>query len=553
EKTDELQRAADDENWREVARLGTRLYYAGALPDDKIHMIAYAYQGMEDYGRTVFWCDRALEAQRGAGDLLFMKASALNLDGRLGESMSLCDAALDLMRRNHKEDGEFYLPFLRLKAEVAFKLGLPDASEYNKAAYENEKTIKGRLDSYSGYLLASHLREIDRDELFERHIGYAKIIDGEHIKQFTSYSHKSGGKIRVGYISPDFRLHVMFHFILPFFAAHDSGRFEVYAYRVGDEKEDKITNIFKSMAAQWRDVSMMSYADAANVIHEDGIDILFDLAGHSARSGLPVLAYRPAPVQISGIGYMATTGLKAVDCFLTDSFVDPEGLNDDYFTERLIRVTSHFCYSGVTNVAPSGGAPMKKKGYVTFGVFNHMRKYIENDRLLAAWREIMTLVPGARLLLKCQVYFSLTTIDFAYDKLKSAGIDMERVTFEPATVEYMSRYNDVDIALDTYPYPGGGTTCDALYMGVPVISLYGERHSTRFGYSLLNNVGIGELAVKSYEDYVARAVMLAGDEELLVVLHKKFRRMFMESPVMDSGRYMKEVEALYEGLYRAVQ
>ena len=321
----------------------------------------------------------------------------------------------------------------------------------------------------------------------------------------------------------------------------------MYCYCLND-KQDEFTRAVQSQADVWRDVAEKSYEEIAQLIFQDEIDILYDLAGHSAYSGLPVLAWKPAPVQLSGLGYMDTTGLPTVDYFLADSWCAPAAV-EPCFTEKLLQLTSLFCYTGRLDVAEPKGAPCREKGYIVFGVFNHYRKF--TDEMLSAWRKILERVPQSRLLLKNQLFLDPEAVDIAYGRLQALGFDMDRVWFEAGSIAYMDRYLDVDIALDTYPYPGGGTTCDALYMGVPVISLYGTRHGTRFGYSLLMNVGLGELAVPDAESYIERAVALAQDKELLLALHQRLRPMLQQSPIMDGRGYTRAVEAAYEQMWAA--
>ena len=271
---------------------------------------------------------------------------------------------------------------------------------------------------------------------------------------------------------------------------------------------------------------------------------MVDLAGHSTNSGLPVFYDRVAKVQVSGLGWMESTGLDCTDYLITDKYIDPDLSN---ITEQPLYLTSQFCYTGRNDVQAAKGTPCKEKGYVTFGVFNHYHKW--TDEMLLAWKEILTQLPTARLLMKSQVMASKSAQKLALDRLKALGIDIGRIELEAATNTYMNRYLDVDIALDTFPYPGGGTTCDALYMGVPVVSLYGKRRGSRFGLSILNNVGLGELAVSDINDYIDRAVGLANDVELLDVLHKNLRKMMSESPIMDGKKYMSELEAAYIAIF----
>ena len=335
--------------------------------------------------------------------------------------------------------------------------------------------------------------------MYQKSLGYADLFPG--IQQFSHRNHRVKEKIRIGYVSGDFRQHVMQYFVWPFLAGFDRTQFEVYVYSLG--KSDQYSKFFQTLVTKWRDFSdhTRDMERIAREIHADEVDILFDLGGHTSDSGLAALAWKPAPVQISGLGYMATTGLPAVDYFVTDHFCDPEGSGSErVYVEKLLRLTSQFCYNGYPHLPASAGTPARTKGYVQFASFNQYLKL--HDAMLHAWRGIMERVPTARLLLKNSDYGRPGIAVLAHDRLKRLGFDMSRVQFEGASRDYMLRYLDVDIALDTFPWPGGGTTCDALYMGVPVVSYYTDRHSTRFTYSLLANMGLAELASDRLEDYI---------------------------------------------------
>ena len=338
----------------------------------------------------------------------------------------------------------------------------------------------------------------------------------------------------------------MQYFIWPFLAGFDRARFEVYVYSLG--KEDQYTAFFRTLVTAWRDLhpQQCDMEAIAREIYTDEVDILFDLAGHTANSGLAALAWKPAPVQISGLGYMATTGLPAVDYFVTDHFCDPVG-NERFYVEKLLCLTSQFCYNGYTHLPAAQGTPARRRGYVVFATFNQYVKL--QDTMLSAWREILERVPQSRLLLKNSSMGKSGCAMKLWERMRRLGFDMSRVMFEEATRDYMLRYLDVDIALDTFPWPGGGTTCDALYMGVPVVSYYTERHSTRFTYSLLANIGLAELASERMEDYVETAVALAGNLDLLDALHREMRDRMRASPVMDQEHYIREMEAAYQMIW----
>ena len=348
------------------------------------------------------------------------------------------------------------------------------------------------------------------------------------------YAHK---KIRIGCMSADFFHHAAVSWNWALLTKLDASRFEIYCYSSA-EKSDEVTKYLRETVAIWRDISKLTDAQAAELIRNDEIDILFDFSGHTANNRLRVAAYRPASVQISGIGYMNSTGLDAMDYFLSDEICAGD-LN--YFTEKVIRLPhSHICYETATRLKPAAEPPCLKNNFVTFGSFNQYSKV--TDSILRAWKKILDAVPASRLILKTFIF------DTDGKRLERFGIDVARVEMRGFTANHCREYDDVDIALDTFPYTGGVTTCEALYMGVPVVSLYGDRHGTRFGLSILTNVGLEELAVDSFDEYVKRAVALAGDWELLTILRKNLRGMMRRSPLMNSTNYVRVAEKMFADL-----
>ncbi|WP_288908052.1 glycosyl transferase family 41 [uncultured Selenomonas sp.] len=454
---------------------------------------------------------------------------------RMGDLPRAMREAEDYLAAGYREMRREYM---RLRAAVAYRIGDPQAAEFYDDAYGEEPADAGL---YSSFLLAQNAREADEGELFAAHCGYAALF--ADVPQYTfpvPYRHE---KIRVGYISPDFRRNVMQNFIQPLLTAYDRTQFEVYVYSTAAEPDD-VTAALRPYADVWRDVGEASPGETAARIRTDEIDVLIDLAGHAAGGALPVLARRPAPVQMLGLGYTATSGLRAVDAFLTDAVCDPPGAGHErYFTEELVRLPSQFCYVPSAHLPASRGTPARRRGYILFGVFNQYRKF--TDEMLSVWREILERVPASRLLLKSQVFFAGEMRAAAEERLRRIGFDLGRVLLEPADTGYMRRYLDVDIALDTFPWPGGGTTCDALYMGVPVVTRCAARRSTRFGCALLSHIGLAELVAETPGDYIARAAALAGDLDTLDALHRGLRGITERSPVMDQEGYMRALEDAY--------
>ena len=538
----ELDRADAAGDWAVAARKGTWLAWAMDGHERVPFWTAAAYYFLKVPSRSIYWGEKAARQDARDERSLYPRVWGLDRSGRRMEAVELCNWAL---RYKDEMRDELRRTLLSQRAHMAYLSGAQEMSRYFWEAYEDEKAGKSRLGNFHSWLLTYNCQEVDRAVLLEKHRSYEKLF--RDVRPYRHSGKPRHEKIRVGYVSPDFRKHVMYEFVRPFFQCYDRDNFEVYAYSLTREP-DECTDQLKQLADGWREADPYAPEQTAKQIWEDEIDILFDLAGHTSDTGLPAFAWKPAPVQISGIGYMTTTGLPAVDYFLTDGFVDPPGEHEEDFVEQLLRVRSQFCYRSLTENLPEPRmAPSRERGWILFGAFNAYHKL--TDEMLLAWNRILEGVPKSKILLKCQVFFAPGMKLAAYERLQRLGFDMDRVILEPATKEYMERYLDVDIALDTYPYPGGGTTCDALYMGVPVITRYSDRHSTRFGYSILQNIGIGELAAGSVEEYIEKAVAVARDRELLEYLHQSLRRMMEKSPVMDMKGYMKEIEERYREIW----
>ncbi len=367
-------------------------------------------------------------------------------------------------------------------------------------------------------------------------------------KELPVEHRKDVHKIHIAYISPDFRHHVMYNFYYALLEQHNREKFYVTCVYLKD-KEDEYSKQVRSWADRFVKLPKKAYNDLAGRLRAMNIDIAVDLAGHTGGSGLYALAYRVAPVQISGLGWMESTGMKEVDYLITDRYMDEPG--QSYITEKPMYLNSCFCFTPGKNkqdLPVSTGAPCREKGYMTFGSFNRLIKI--RDEMLIAWREIVMRVPNSKLLLKSMSFDHESTRQYTLDRMEKLGLDRERIILEGPSKDYMKRYLDVDIALDTYPYCGGGTTCDALYMGVPVVSLYGKRRSSNFGRSILSAAGLGELAVNNADEYVNLAVSLANDWDTLDMLHKNLRSMLEKSDLMNGEKYTRELEAQYEEIYR---
>ncbi len=428
--------------------------------------------------------------------------------------------------------------------ELSAKLNPEDMKDPNLRVYCD----RIKREDYSNFLFSLHNVNVSREKLFEEICGFNELY--EHVEKFKHdpATHPRHKKLRIGYISPDIRRHVVAFFSYAFYKCYDKSRFEVYIY--AKNKEDNIAQEFKKGVDGFRNILFDDPKVAAQKIIDDEIDILVDLSGHTANNVMNVVAHKPAPVIISAIGWFNTTGVKAIDYFMVDKYTDPVGLNENFFTEKMLRLQhSHFCYMWHDDPTVVNPAPCVKNGYITFISFNNFTKV--TDEALRVWAKIVNAVPGSKLYLKGKAFRDKYGTDAALKRIQEAGLSLDRLIYEPDEQKYLQKYTRADIALDTFPYPGGGTTCDALYMGLPVITLVQDRHNSRFGYSLLVNVGLEELCTFSEEEYIQKAVELANDWDRVRDYHLTIRRKMEESPVMNDAIYMGEVEAAYEKIFNA--
>lgn len=356
-------------------------------------------------------------------------------------------------------------------------------------------------------------------------------------------------RLRIGYVSPDFRRHVVSTFMLPIIARHDRERFEVYCYFVF-EKADGVTDGFIELADRWRHCRG-SPQEIFERIRADRIDILVDLAGHSRQGALEVFALRPAPVQVSYLGYPNTTGLRAIDYRITDAKADPPGATDAHHVEKLVRLPRTFvCFRPgpgmqVSPLPALQGAPF------TFGSFNNILKV--SPPFIRAAARVLKAVPGSRLLLKDKRLASQSTQRDYEAAFARSGIEPSRLLlrgWEPTAESHLKTYDAVDVALDTFPYNGTTTTCEALWMGVPVVSLRGDRHAGRVGASLLESVGLTEFLAQTEDEYVSIASSIASDLERLAKLRAGVRARMQASPLMDEHGFVRELEQCYLDMWK---
>jgi len=353
---------------------------------------------------------------------------------------------------------------------------------------------------------------------------------------------EAGRRLRVGLVSADLRSHPVGYFAQAVLA--ELGReadLVVYATHAAD---DDVSTAIRSHCQHWHAVSSLSDEALAQQIHADAIDVLIDLAGHTAHNRLPVFAWKPAPVCLSWLGYCASTGLSAIDGFVGDPWITPPGA-EAQFLEPVLRLPETFlCFTPPGLDIAVGPLPALTQGHITFGCFNKPLKI--NAAVVALWARVLLAVPGSRLLLKGGAQAAMR------ERFARHGIAAERLLLEGASprAEYLAAYNRVDIALDPFPYPGGTTSAEGLWMGVPVLSLRGATALSRQGESLLQNLGLPDWVAANEDDYLARAVTHASDLRALAALRAGLRERLLQSPLCDAHRFAGHFEALLRQAWR---
>jgi protein O-GlcNAc transferase len=393
-------------------------------------------------------------------------------------------------------------------------------------------------DAYSPEQIA------DEHRAFGRRFGLAK-------PQALRRTASPDGRIRIGYLSPDFRQHSVAFFIWPVLQQHDRERFEVTCYS-DVMAADAVTELLMHRPERWRVTAGMSDDELAAIIERDQIDIFVELAGHTGGNRLPLLARRRvAPVQVTYLGYPNTTGLSGIDYRITDAIADPPGMSESQYTEQLVRLPDSFftqlTIAGMPDVAPP---PAVTKSQVTFAAFTNLCKV--RPKTLKLWARLLQQVPRSRLLLQAKSLIDPATRAAVAGVFASAGIAPDRINLRGWVdfPQYIDLYRDVDIVLDTFPFNGHTTTCQSLWMGVPVVTHAGDAHRSRMGASVLTQLNLSELVAQSEDDYVRIASDLAGDLPRLEGIRAGLRQRVQQSPYMDTQRFTRNLEAAYEEMVR---
>jgi protein O-GlcNAc transferase len=353
--------------------------------------------------------------------------------------------------------------------------------------------------------------------------------------------------LRIGFVSPDFRQHVVGLNMLPLLKHHDPGQFEIFCYS-SVSRPDEVTHLLQQAGGQWRNIAGVSDERAAEMIRADKIDILVDLALHTAGNRLLVFARKPAPVQVCYLGQLCGTGMAAIDYRLSDRFIDPPDADLTVYSERTIRLPHcYWCYEPDEACPDVSPPPAEQSGFVTFGCLNNLRKV--SAPCLDLWMRTMAAVPRSRMLIHS---YPSTRLDAICRKFEQGGIEPDRLEFVGAQSrrDYFRTFARIDIALDPFPYNGGVTTCDTLWMGVPVVTVVGRTAAGRPGSSILHNIGLSELVAFTKDQYLQIAAELVGAPTRLAELRAAMRQRMQSSPLMDATQFARDIESAYRQMWR---
>ncbi|CDH44154.1 tetratricopeptide repeat protein [Candidatus Contendibacter odensensis] len=510
-------------------------------------------QWLNEYGLLLSELDRLDPAVTAYRQALALQPAAAGLHSNLGmalEKQGQFSAAMACYRQALTLDAGLVAAHSNLGMVLA-KLGRADEAD---VCFRQALDLQpDSVNIYNNWVFnASYLPDQDLAHILARHQAFTERFETPLAanRQPCANSPDPQRRLRIGYVSADFRHHAVSQFLESVLSAQDHQNFEWFAY-LNQQQGDSQTRRLLSLFDHWRTVWASSDEQLAALIRDDAIDILVDLSGHTQGNRLLVFARKPAPVQVAWLGYFATTGLTTLDYILADRWVIPPE-EDAFYTERSYRLPdSCLCFTPPEFDLPVAPTPAQRQGFITFGSFNNLAKL--NDAVMACWTAILHALPGSRLLLKTAVLGDAEVRAALVERFARYGIGAERLCLEGVETirAALARYHEIDIALDSFPYGGGATTAQALWMGVPVLTLHGDRFIGRLGESLLRTVGLPEWVVKDRDDYVAKAVAFAADVAALDTLRQTVRARLLTSPVCNAPNFARGLEAAYRQMWEA--
>ena len=483
---------------------------------------------------------KALKLNPRLADIHYNMGNALMRKGKLVQAQRCFERALKL-EPNYLEARQNYANLLRDQGHAA-KAELLLSRAKQKYPYH--------VGLASNYLFNLNYHITDGQRLIDEHRQFAMLHAEKTDWQQRKHTNtpEPNRRLRIGYVSADFCRHSVSYFIEPLLRHHHRDSFEVYCY-ASVPNEDDVTQRLAGLADVWRNIRHAPDDAVAEQIHRDGIDILIDLAGHTSNQRLLVFARKPAPLQLTYLGYPNTTGLSSIDYRITDAWADPPG-NERWHSEELLRLRDGFlCFAAPDEADDIKPPPSLSKGYITFGCFNAMAKI--QPELIQLWCEILKALPDSRLLLKNTALTDKEIQKQLILAFRKHGVGAKRLILHgrlPSQRDHLALYHQVDIALDSFPYNGTTTSFEALWMGVPLISLYGDLHASRVGLSILSSIGLEDLTASTPEQYVTVAKALASDPHRLESLRLSLRGL-VEQKLCDAESFTCRVEDAFRDIW----
>jgi predicted O-linked N-acetylglucosamine transferase (SPINDLY family) len=527
----------------EAEEVYARRLRADANDPDALHLLGLVAHQRGDHGRAIELIGRAIKRGGKGARFHVNLGAALRAAGRPGRAAEHYRAALRLDPRSadaHNNLGNV----LQATGDVGAAL------EHLRLAQE---LAPGDEAIRSNALYALHFAAgRPAAEVAGAHRAWGARLAGLAAAAGPHANDRSPERrLRVGFVSADLRTHSVAFFFAPLLGALDRAAFEAVCYSAG-ARADGTTARLRALADGWADVAGEPDERVAERVRADGIDVLVDLGGHTAGNRLGVFARRPAPVQATWLGYPNTTGLAAIDVRITDALVDPAGEADALCAERLARLDRGFlCYEPWPDAPAVAPTPAERAGRVAFGSFNNPAKV--GPPVVDLWARVVRAVEGSTLVLKAPAFADAGARALFEARFKARGVAPRRLRLlpeEPTVAGHLARYAEVDVALDPFPYSGTTTTCEALYMGVPVVALAGDRHAARVSAALLARVGLASLVARDADEYVAVAAGLAGDVVALAGRRREARARLLGSPLCDRARFAREFGAALRAAWR---
>ena len=544
---------------------------------DALHLLGLVALHDGDYAQATEWIMRAL-SQRESEIFYGNLGNALSARGMRAAAIECFGQAIALKpdylpAHNNlgnllRDQGQFAQAVACFKTVIALKPDYAEAHNNLANALVDLGELEAAIDAYRRAIaLRPDLLEARSNLLFI--LSYREgQSSAQYLTEATSFGHAASaqarpytdwhvplsavrsGPLRVGFVSGDLKVHPTGHFLESILEHIDPRRIELVAYPTR-RADDELTERIKPRFAAWTSLASLNDEQAARRIRDDRIDVLVDLSGHMNCNRLPLFAWRPAPVQASWLGYFASTGMREIDYVLGDPHVLPDGAQAQ-FTEALWRLPdSYLCFTPPAERVAVAPVPRAANGYVTFGCFNHLMKM--NDGVVAVWARILHAVPNARLFLKAKQLDDASAREVTFARFAKHGIDAHRLIFEGRSprAQYFEAYGRVDIALSPFPYPGGTTSVEGLWMGVPVLCLRGDRFLSNICASMLHSAGLADWIAADQDDYVAKAIAFAADAPRLAALRAGLREAVRASPLCDAARFARNLEVAFEGMWRA--